>query len=46
MGAAKHSSLPPTNPITPADAVKNAAAEDDRNRIRVEYNEHDDTFVL
>ena len=35
-GAAKHSSglLATTNPIVPADAVTNIAADDDRNLVR------------
>ena len=47
LDAAKHSSGPmaPTNPIHPAEAVRNAAADDDRNRARVENDECDDVFV-
>ena len=43
--AAQHSSggLAPTNPITPADAVTKAAADDDKKRVRVEC---DGIFVV
>ena len=43
--AAQHSSgwLAPTNPITPADAVTKAAADDDKKRARVEC---DGIFVV
>lgn len=48
LDAAKHSSGPmaPTNPIKPADAVRNAAADDDKNSARVENDECDDFFAM